>query len=132
MIQRIQSIYLFVAALFIGLLFLFPYIEVGDDDFYVQEYLPQIIFSVIFIIGAIGTIFLYRDRPLQLRNIRILILFFLAIVGYGIYEVALDQFKDISIEIGSFLLLFAGYFLFKAGQNIKKDERLVNDSDRLR
>ncbi len=132
MIQRIQSIFLFFAAIAGALLFLFPYIEVNKDEYFVQEYIPQIIFVVTIISGAVIDIFLFGNRPLQMRIIRILFIFLIAFIGYGVYQLALVDFKEVHIEAGTFLPGFIAYFLMRARQSINKDERMVKDMDRLR
>jgi len=132
MIQRIQSVFLFLAALAMALLFLFPYVEVGADDYFIQEYMPQLIFAAIFILGSIITIFLFRNRLLQLRLTRILLIFLLAFVVYAVYQLFQIDFENVGFERGSLLPAFAAYFLSRAMNGIQKDESLVRGMDRLR
>lgn len=132
MIQRIQSLFLFFAALAMAMLFMFPYVEVANDDYFAQEYIPQMLFAGIFIVGALASIFLFRNRPLQLRISRMLFLFLLAFVGYAVYQLFMVDFQNVEFEKGSLLPAFAAYFLFRAMMGINKDEKLVRGMDRLR
>lgn len=132
MIQRIQSVFLFLAALAAALLFIFPYVEVGKDDYFVYEFTPQLIFALIIVCGTVIDIFFFGNRPLQMRIIRILLIFLIALIGYGIYQLIMVDFKNLHFESGTLLPAFIGYFLLRARQSIQKDENLVRDMDRLR
>lgn len=132
MIQRIQTLFLALAALAIGLLFAMPYVEVQKDDYFVQEYTPMMIFAGILIVGYLATIFLFKNRPLQLRITRILTIFLVALVGYAVYQLYQVNFKELVFEPGGLLPLFAGYFGSRAASKINADEKLVKSVDRLR
>lgn len=153
MIQRIQSIYLLLAALFMGGLFLqradlikieaanptvLAEMEYYNDsvlDVYDQNLL--IVFAVVAILFAMLTIFLFRKRKLQITMGRLtimVVLFFLVMVTYLSFA-DLQNFMD-SINLGlGYGLLFpalAILMLILANRNIKKDEKLVKSMDRLR
>jgi len=156
MIQRIQTIYLFIASLAIGLMFAFPIssyfgdlhafkltllgIEnlVPDSDSIFQPYftLPLIIFVCIISLISLITIFLFKNRKRQLKIIQAIILFnILLIVGvFLIYsKMILTQVEVIEeYNIGAFLPLFSLIFLVMAYRGVKKDEELVRSADRLR
>lgn len=132
MIQRIQTVFLILAALAMALLFALPYVEVSNDDYFVREYPVQMIFAAITFIGFLATIFLFRNRPLQKRIINSMMIFLLAFVGYAVYQLFLVDFKGLEFEVGGLLPIFAGYFASRASAKISADEKLVKSVDRLR
>ncbi len=132
MFQRLQSLFLLLAAIIMGLLFVFPYAEVAEDDYFAQEYPVQTIFAAIVIIGSLGTIFLFRNRPLQIRISRMLLIFVAAFIVYAVYQLFQVNFEGFTFEKGALLPAFAAYCLARAMSQIVKDEKLVKGSDRLR
>lgn len=132
MIQRIQTVFLLLAALAMAMLFFFPYVEVAQDDYFVKEYPIMIAFTIILVVGFLVTIFLYKNRTLQLRITRSMLLFLIAFVAYGIYQLFKIDFQNLAFEIGSLLPIFSGYFAARASSKIKADEELVRSVDRLR
>ena len=132
MIQRIQTVLLLLATIAMGLLFIFPYVEVASDDYFVFEYPIMSAFTAIVVIGFLITIFLYKNRNLQYRIARALLLFIIAFVGYGIYQLSQVNFEQISFEFGGVLPIVAGILASFAASKIKQDEDLVRSVDRLR
>lgn len=132
MIQRIQTVFLILAAFAMAMLFALPYVEVSNDDYFVREYPIQMIFAGIIILGLIVTVFLFKNRPLQKRIIRSIMLFLLAFIGYAVYQLFLVNFNGLEFEIGGVLPIFAGYFASRASAKISADEKLVKSVDRLR
>ncbi|MDX1940650.1 MAG: DUF4293 domain-containing protein [Saprospiraceae bacterium] len=145
MIQRIQTIFLLLAAACIFLLFAFPFASTpadipntafADQVFDIND---QIIMLVLFVLAgalAVISIFLFRNRKLQMRLT--LLSFFLNLAGIIVsvifYAQALktidnQQDKD---ELGRFLPLAALVFAIVAYRFIRKDEKLVKSMDRLR
>lgn len=132
MIQRLQSLFFLFAAIIMGLLFVIPYAEVAQDDYFAYEYPVQTIFSAIVILGSVVTIFLFRNRPLQIRITRILLIFTFAFIGYAVYQLFQVNFEGLTFEKGALLPAFAAYCLARAMSQIVADEKLVKGSDRLR
>jgi len=156
MIQRIQTIYLFIASLAIGLMFAFPIcsyygdlhafkltllgiknlVPSSESIFQIYFTLPLIIFVSIISMISLITIFLFKNRKRQLKIIQAIILFnILLIVGiFLIYsKMILTQVEVIEeYNIGAFLPLFSLIFLVMAYRGVKKDEELVRSADRLR
>lgn len=132
MIQRIQSIFLLLAAIAMACLFFMPYVEVRNDDYFILEYTPQLLFTIIVILGLLASIFLFRNRPLQFRITRAMILILVAFVGYSLYQLYLVDFKAVEFEPGGLLPIFSAYFAARAARKIKADEKLVRSVDRLR
>lgn len=135
MIQRIQTIFLFLAFIFDGSIFFNALYNHAMDD-------PQawigIGFAVILTIAAlssIGCIFLYKNRENQLRWVnRILIPQVIAFgFGVGIY-ISLGGFGtflwDETIGVG--LLFLALALQLFARKKIQDDIELVKSMDRIR
>ncbi len=156
MIQRIQTLFLFFAALASGLLFFFPVAQYYGEQhtlaFYVthiQDFVPgnAVLFSSSFllplsIIGALVTvlplliIFMYKNLGGQLRLVRLTILFNLVLIGlmffYYAEELKVKTAVEADYDLGVFLPLIALVFLFLAMRGIKHDIKLLRSADRLR
>lgn len=156
MIQRIQSVYLFIATIALGLMFFFPlmgyYGELHTYQFNLlemQNLVPNsdVLFNslftlpllgvVVFVISlAILTIFLFKKRRLQLKFSRIniflnLVLIIAIFVGYSRYILSVIE-VDEQFKTAAFLPLISLVFLVLAYRAIKKDDELIRSADRLR
>lgn len=158
MIQRIQTVYLFIAAICGALTFFFTYAHFMEGDVKIAEYAMFGVFNVqsdtfemtgpygfpAWVLGALTTllpfvaIFLYKKRPVQYRIAR---LAFLANLTYAVYlffatdAIAETLYQgDISVlhHIGFYLPVAALPLCFLAVRGIKKDEALVKSLDRIR
>lgn len=170
MIQRKQSVYLFLAAAmmiitffvplgtFIGaknslVLYLFQVVSlVPDSDIPFGTYflLPLLAPVVLMVIISFVTIFLYKNRKLQLILVRFMLLLILFYLGtYFFYyldvlETASGSFAsyDYGLEIPGlemqiptviFIIpLISAALLFMASRGILNDEKLIRSADRLR
>ena len=84
---------------------------------------------------AFVAIFLYKNRPLQLRIVKFGI--YIHIVGLGFGTGVLFSLGGFGIflwqeSIGVALLVLSLTMFWLAGRNIKKDEELVKSMDRIR
>jgi len=143
MIQRVQTIYLFLASIVSGgLIFVFNlWNTIKEKIFVVDLFSKEIIMlkliPFMFIISAIlsiVTIFLYQDRKLQFVVGRIIILINLFLLGLLIY-LSLNLSGETAVSekgIGMFLPILAILLVVLANKAIKKDEDLVKSVDRLR
>ncbi len=120
MIQRLQTVWLFLASVFAFMTFKFPFYSgniVGkDNQAELKKYIASfdiltLAITILLGLGCFITIFLYKNRNLQLR------LTFTLIV--------------LSILNLSFALAIP-IFLFLAARGTWKDEKLVKSLDRLR
>ena len=132
MIQRLQSIFIF---LFVLTSFL-AYIYLPEKQFFVLDlnsikvdfYSFILIFGVVF---GLVTFFMFKNRNRQLLFTKILIacqLFLIISSIYNFFHFNYSLYKDLSIfiiETGLIFLLF-GY------KYIKKDIDLINSIDRIR
>lgn len=136
MLQRIQTIYLFLAALISGgLIFLLSLWKNSNGEHVYAEDQPMVL--VMFLASAalsLVSIFMFKNRKLQfvLGRINILLNFFL--LGVFVYwSLSLPGEMDISEKgIGMFVPIISIVFLVLANRAIKKDEDLVKSVDRLR
>ena len=136
MLQRIQTIYLFLAALVsAGFIFIF---ELYTDETGAAVYAEDIlwVFSLFLLSAVLSlvTIFLFKNRKLQFVLGRLNILLNLILLGLFVYW-SLTVSGETSVSekgIGMLTPVFSIVFLVLANKAIKKDEDLVKSVDRLR
>jgi hypothetical protein len=138
-IQRIQSVYLFLAAAIAGLLFSLPFAVAPvqkegvflDGMLNLNDHPVLMTLAILSIVLSSGTIFLFNNRNLQMNlgklNI-LLIAGLLSFAGYLFYSLM----NVASLSGGLFIPVIVLVLVFMANRNIQKDENLVRDSDRLR
>ena len=136
MLQRIQTIYLFIASFISGVLIFFVSLwsnEVGEPVI-----IQDILIAFAMFLGSAGlslvSIFLFNNRKLQfvLGRLNILLNFFL--LGVFVYwSLIIPGEMEISEKgIGMFFPVLSIVFLVLANKAIKKDEDLVKSADRFR
>ncbi|WP_010522295.1 DUF4293 domain-containing protein [Aquimarina agarivorans] len=132
MIQRIQSVYLFLAALVSGILsYFFPtgFDKVGtiDAPYYYESFLVSALLSFIII-------FVYKNRRLQFVLGRLNILLNVILLGVFVYLTLNVSGEAFASEkgIGRFIPVLSIVLIVLANKAIKKDEQLVKSVDRLR
>ena len=143
MIQRIQSVYLFLASIISGvLIFVFNLWKSIKKDIFAMDLLNSESFllkviPVLFLVSAILSfvaIFIFKNRKLQFVIGRVTILVNLILLGLLIY-VSLTLPGEASVSekgIGMFIPVLAILLVVLANKAIKKDEDLVKSVDRLR
>jgi uncharacterized membrane protein YsdA (DUF1294 family) len=141
MIQRIQSLWLLLAAICAFITYtLVLYIGNVADGTQRQFRLGDQFLLVLFIIAlgvlSLITIFLFKNRKLQFRLTILNIV--LSIVYIFVQYLFIEQFKkDNAITTGSYqvsalLPIVMTIFLIMAARGIYKDDKLVKSLDRLR
>ncbi|WP_396638568.1 DUF4293 domain-containing protein [Maribacter sp. R77961] len=136
MIQRIQSIYLVIVALIMGVLPFF--VNLWSDAKGVEIYAQNEIFISIafYISGALAllTIFLFKNRKNQFVVNRLNMILNLFLLGFFVYRSLNLSGETLVSEkgIGMLIPVFSIVFLVLANRAIKKDEDLVKSVDRLR
>lgn len=135
MIQRIQSVYLLVAALAAAILpFVLTKYQTADNLLKVSNNLPQMGGFIIVALLAIATIFQYKNRKTQVVYGRLNILINFALFGW----LYLDFFKtkgdeaEVFAGAGIYIPLLVVVFLTLANRAIMRDEKLIRDADRIR
>lgn len=157
MIQRIQTVYLAIAAILLAVAFFFPVMSFIDEgqvwlEVYLKGFkdnsapalglnklilLPLLLLNVIAIIMAGVAIFLYKNRKLQMRLVRLGIVLVLVVVAlvffyYGnILGKATSTIPDFN-HTGIYLILGSLMMFVLANRSIQKDDKLVRSADRLR
>jgi len=148
MIQRIQSIWLLLAAITILCLLLVPTIGASTDHGYyilngfglqlegAKEQTNNIALLVSIILAGLISlinIFNFRNRKLQIR-IASLNIFLIVALSFWLTQMVkgLGQLKVLDIEPGILLPLAAIIFTLLAIRAIKNDEKLIRSADRLR
>jgi len=155
MIQRIQTLFLLLAAVSMLLMFIFPLSSYLSDFEYFKLYiygltdmgpehkdvgftafLPLLVLVIAIIAILVYSVFKYKKRSLQLQLINIAVFLNVGLVAliFFIYDSILS--KQISArpeyETGTFIPLIAIVFCLLASWRIRKDEALVRSADRLR
>ena len=151
MIQRVQTLFLLVAAILSGLLFTGDILRLsaGDSTVFslsfmgigeqggelVQHLWPMTVILAIVPLLALVAIFLYKNRPLQMRLTMLVLLLSLGTVILGaFYVLMLDRKIDITVMWGikAVFPMIAAILAWLAYRAILKDEVKVRSYDRLR
>jgi hypothetical protein len=154
MIQRIQTLYLFLASLALFFSFMFDYMVVSTDGgeyhfnlfgIYTDgalfsEYAQGTFLKILAFSSAITTlitIFLFKKRPLQMKLCRfsfLLTLTYIVVIFIAEKQVldVMEGGQEVAYQFGTFLPVVAFPFQFLALRGIKRDEDLVKSLDRIR
>ncbi len=136
MIQRIQTIYLFIVALLGGVLpfWLNLWSDADGMEFFAKN---DLLISGAFYVSAalaLVAIMLFKNRKNQFVVNRLNMILNLFLLGFFVYR-SLNLSGEISVSekgIGMLIPVFSIVFLVLANRAIKKDEDLVKSVDRLR
>ena len=152
MIQRIQTVFLFLAAICMALLFWNPMsfmsisgvdasslsnVMLQDGVFATEDHVILLVLVLIGILLPAIIIFLFNNRKLQMRLGRISIALVVMIVALTVI-LFFQAYADlpngtmITVEYGYVAPVLAILFLVLAVRSIQKDEKLVRSADRLR
>jgi hypothetical protein len=139
MIQRIQTLWLLLAAIFAFLGFKFSFysgaiVETGSPETYAKvtgiTTIPLIIVTTAVGVLALIAIFLYKNRSLQLK---------LSIGGVALQAVLLflyyseiSQFVRGTFSLTAILQALVPIFFLLAAKGISNDEKIIKESNRLR
>ncbi len=141
MIQRIQTLWLFLAGLCAALTYKLPFytgnrISTTNAQAQVYEKLVAssnfllLIFTATLTVGCIIIIFLYKNRRQQMwLTITAAVL---AVINIIIYFTELKKFVSGNMSLTAILAFVVPIFLLLAVNGIYKDEKLVKSLDRLR
>lgn len=153
--QRIQTVFMLLAAVLLGLLFVFPVSQFQGKGFTGALYIyglkavegdMPLSFSMIWIsavlVVAIIALLLYainryKKRMQQLRILMIAVLLTIVMLGFLFFINDEIQKADlvygyIKYSIGAFLPLISLLLMLMAGRSIRRDEAKVRASNRLR
>jgi len=155
MIQRIQTLYLLASSILVLLWYFMPLAELVNIE---SKYIFTIyglknvdnqnrlyhtviisIIATISFIATIATIFLYKNRKLQIKVSQFLLLLHTALVAVAFLIIdkaksSLSSFNEIIIhhKISIVFPLISIILIYLAIKAIKKDEELVRSADRIR
>lgn len=156
MIQRVQSVWLFLAALVLTCMLFLPLLTTSVDGsefslysngLYKQklnagksiltktgDFMPLAVTNVAAITVSLLTIFLFRNRTLQKRLIlaSILLIVALYVLVYINLQYIPGDTAQFKFGLGIFLPPLAIIFCALAFRGIRKDEQLLRSADRLR
>lgn len=145
MIQRIQSLWLFLAALVNSGLFLFDiyhgHVMTNGVDTVVSMRINDkfhlVIMALVIVVMPLVAIFLFKDRKRQRMVTVLSIIFSLSFLATMLLRTS--KFSEVypaatngSYWIGSVLPVISVVFMVLAIRGIAKDEKLVRSQDRLR
>jgi len=153
MIQRIQSVYLFSAAIAIGLIFFFPLVELTvNNQFFSHNYRglyeviggKEMLKSSAFILAilltislllSLFTIFKFNNRKFQMKLclVNIVLLFIIVGLGYSFISSAASNLQaTIHYQFALSMPFIAIILSYLAYKGIQKDEKLIKSIDRIR
>ncbi len=140
MIQRIQSIYLILAAAALAFFLGAPlatYTDLNDAVHHVSPNPMELKYwlAVLSILVAVIDIFYYSNRRIQINICYtncLLIIILASIVTYELFMIDAEGVKNFQIQFGTFLPTIALIFHLLAAKSISKDIQTVKSSDRLR
>lgn len=153
MIQRIQTIFLFLALVVMGLMFTFPIInfsgtpnitysvmEMSAEDgtpFPMEGKYILMALIIIVILLLAASIALFKNRKMQMNMVRIAIFFSLGIIAALFYYIGVNQRLvgdgyEMAYGLGYVMPIVAVGLSFLGLHFINKDEKLVKSVDRLR
>jgi hypothetical protein len=154
MIQRIQTVYLLIAEMLIGTLFFVPFGEIVAKGGSIYQFdikgiylegiqkpeiiyssLPLVILWIMSLILILATIFLFKNRILQMRLSTINIFILLGLSGlifYYVWSSAKLLSGVYSLTIYLVFPVIAAILIYLAIRAIAKDELLVRSINRIR
>jgi len=154
MIQRIQSLYLLIAVIFVGVLFFVPLAGLSgkEGDLFLvylsgvvsestangainQKSWPLIIYACLVMLMLVWIIFRYGNRALQIRLSYIAILLLIgltALIYYYVWSSQISLEGIFSLKIYFSFPLVSAVFVYLAIKGIAKDEKLIKSIDRIR
>lgn len=140
MIQRLQSLWLLIAAVLAFVTLKVPFFSGNILVENVQQYqyysaMSSVLLMILTVIvagGALITIFLFKDRNTQWKIA--LALFFISIVNIVLYFIASRTFVvgNWNYSLTAIVAIAVPIFLLMAVRSIYKDEKLMKSLDRLR
>ena len=137
MIQRIQTVYLFLTFLAVGILpFIFPLwtLSDGKEYYFMQNQIYVVLLGLSTAI-TLYSIISFKKRQTQFVANRLNIVLNLILLGLFVYHSLNLSGEAVAVSekgIGMFLPILAIVLLVLANKAIKRDEDLVKSVDRLR
>jgi hypothetical protein len=152
MIQRIQTVWLFLATLVILLLLLIPVVtkQVNGTDYWVvatglyqknaqgvskmESFLPLLITTIATALISLVNIFNYTNRTLQ-KRVGLINIVFIVGLSFWLFQAAekiTGGIENAAYNLGAVFPILAIIFVGLALRGINHDEKLIRSADRLR
>ena len=145
MIQRIQTLYLLLAAAATGGVFVLPFFSgtlsgvnlLADGIYNTQDHIALMAMTTLVLIDSVLAIFLFKNRKQQALFTLFVAFSNLALIGImlgilGTETSLATTLPKLSIGLGSCLPLLNVVLTLMARSSILADEKLVRSADRLR
>jgi hypothetical protein len=151
MLQRIQSLYLFISLILLGIFILMPlfYVQSNIDTYTVYSYkivpgqdtlninvIPISLMAYTIGLVLLISIFLYKNRKLQKRLVQfnlVIVLIIVITIGTYLYRfstVSSDAHIRLSLNIS--IPFIVSVLQYMAIRGIRKDQALIDSLNRLR
>ncbi len=131
MIQRVQTLFLLAASGLLFSLFFCKFTYNADIVIKYNEYLPFFIFTIITSGVSICSIFIFKDRMMQMRLCIYNMLILLAYQGWIIYKI-FNRIEGTTFSTTAVFPIVAGILTFLALRYIGRDEATVQAANSIR
>jgi predicted membrane-bound mannosyltransferase len=141
MIQRIQSVWLLLAAICAALMFVWPLYGGTLQNGTVKYFLANSSYSLMIMVAVVAilsfiTIFLFKNRPAQIKLIWLALLASIGLAVLAYYNSSRFASSNNFIQSGYkavvALPIIVFIFLILALRGVRADEKLVRNADRFR
>lgn len=132
-IQRLQTVYLFLASILMGFFCYLPLASYGDVDFCPYQHPVYLTLNVLISVLSLVAIFLYKNLSRQQTVVKVnaFLIVASAIVGAIIVYMNVPE-VEIIWTAGPLLLICSFLMTIAALRRIKHDDKLLKAADRIR
>ena len=129
MLQRIQSVFLFLSSIItLIMIFFVPIFEIGSKEMFASDFLWAKVFLFISAFLSLISINLYKSRKKQI----LLCSFSRTQITIALILLLFMYKKELNVKVELLLFAIPYILLILSSYFIKKDEKLVKSSDRIR
>lgn len=129
MLQRIQSVFLFFSSMItLIMIFFVPIFEIDSKEMFASDFLWAKVFLFISAILSLISINLYKNRKKQI----LLCSFSRTQITIALILLLFTYKKELNVKIELLLFAIPYLLLILSSYFIKKDEKLVKSSERIR
>ena len=129
MLQRIQSVFLFISSVITPIMIFFvPIFEIGSKEMFASDFLWAKVFLFISAFLSLISINLYKSRKKQI----LLCSFSRTQITIALILLLFMYKKELNVKVELLLFAIPYLLLILSSYFIKKDEKLVKSSERIR
>ena len=129
MLQRIQSVFLFLSSIItLIMIFFVPIFEIGSKEMFASDFLWAKVFLYISAFLSLISINLYKSRKKQI----LLCSFSRTQITIALILLLFMYKKELNVKVELLLFAIPYLLLILSSYFIKKDEKLVKSSERIR